>query len=61
MDLHTGRFHQIRAQFSEIGHPLYGDNKYGSKNKISFMEFPLTAYSLGFFHPTTKEWLVFEK
>ncbi len=28
--LHTGRFHQIRAQFSSRGHSLVGDGKYGS-------------------------------
>ena len=28
--LHTGRFHQIRAQFSSRGMPLSGDGKYGS-------------------------------
>ena len=28
--LHTGRFHQIRAQLSFIGHPILGDKKYGS-------------------------------
>lgn len=27
----TGRFHQIRAQFSASGHPIKGDLKYGSK------------------------------
>ena len=26
--LKTGRFHQIRAQFSAIGHPVVGDKKY---------------------------------
>jgi len=28
--LHTGRFHQIRVQFSHRGMPLVGDGKYGS-------------------------------
>lgn len=28
--LGTGRTHQIRAQFSAIGHPLLGDNQYGN-------------------------------
>ena len=31
--LHTGRSHQIRAQFSGHGHPLVGDHKYGSRAK----------------------------
>ena len=31
--LHTGRFHQIRVQFSSRGMPIYGDGKYGSREK----------------------------
>ena len=31
--LMTGRFHQIRAQFSSRGLPLVGDGKYGSRDK----------------------------
>ena len=57
--LKTGRFHQIRCQMSSIGHPLYKDNKYGSKAKNPNNEIPLTAYSLTFTHPTTKEKLTF--
>ena len=30
--LHTGKSHQIRAQLSALGHPIYGDKKYISLN-----------------------------
>ncbi len=58
--LKTGRFHQIRCQMASIGHPLYKDNKYGSRveNKDNFI--PLTAYMLKFPHPTTKEIMTFK-
>ncbi len=32
--LHTGRTHQIRAQFSSRGYPLAGDGKYGGKSGL---------------------------
>jgi 23S rRNA pseudouridine1911/1915/1917 synthase len=35
VELKTGRFHQIRAQFSHRGTPLTGDKKYGSKDFLS--------------------------
>ena len=55
--LQTGRFHQIRAQFSFIGHPLLGDAKYGTdvsrelsmKKRIS--KIALCAYRLVLKHP----------
>jgi len=59
INLKTGRFHQIRCQMSSIGHPLYGDFKYGSKNKIDENNFPLEAYYISFIHPVTKELLEF--
>jgi len=58
--LKTGRFHQIRCQMANIGHPLYGDTKYGSKNKLDNFEMPLIAYHLEFPHPTKKEMMIFE-
>ena len=55
--LYTGRHHQIRVQFSNIGHPLYGDQRYGKQDK---KQLALFAYHLEFYHPITKEKLVFE-
>ena len=33
--LHTGRFHQIRAQFASRRMPIVGDGKYGSRDNLS--------------------------
>ena len=44
--LHTGRFHQIRAQLSSRGMPICGDGKYGSREKAS--NFALWASKLSF-------------
>ncbi len=60
IELKTGRFHQIRVQMSNIGHPLYNDNKYGAKGS-QLHELPLQAYKLTFYHPVTKEVMSFSK
>src|SRR5574344_743357 len=58
--LHTGRHHQIRVQFANISHPLYGDIKYGNKiNKVG-ENLALWSYYLAFFHPTKDEYMEFE-
>lgn len=46
--LHTGRTHQIRAQFAARRHPLWGDGKYGSRYKG---EVALQSANLRFWHP----------
>ena len=53
--LHTGRFHQIRAQMAFIGHPIMGDKKYGASNLLANREIALYAHCLVFEHPITKE------
>mgnify|MGYP000117913238 CR=1 FL=1 len=59
IDLHTGRPHQIRVQFSDINHPLYGDQRYGKDvNKVG-QQIALWSYGIGFRHPTVKEELDF--
>ena len=49
--LHTGRTHQIRAQFASRGLPLVGDGKYGSREKSPYIA--LWAFRLTFPHPIT--------
>lgn len=53
--LHTGRSHQIRVQLSEVGCPLYGDQKYGQHVNRPGQQIALWAHTLQFEHPTTKE------
>lgn len=44
--LNTGRFHQIRAQFSSRGMSVFGDGKYGSREKSP--HFALWANKIAF-------------
>ena len=59
IDLHTGRHHQIRVQFSSRMHALYGDNKYHGRGAGTGI--CLWAYKLSFKHPVSKEEMSFEK
>ena len=59
VNLHTGRSHQIRVQFANIGNPLYGDQKYGVNiNKVG-QQIALWANEIEFIHPITKEIIKF--
>ena len=54
--LYTGRHHQIRLQFNNIGHTLYGDQRYGKQDK---KQIALWAYKIEFNHPITNERISF--
>ena len=59
--LKTGRFHQIRVQFSHVGCALLGDKKYADADSLALSEklqvrnVALCARTLTFNHPQTKE------
>lgn len=59
IELHTGRFHQIRIQLASRGFPLYGDQKYGKKLPKGQDNLGLFAYELDFDHPITRDPLQF--
>ena len=59
--LYTGRRHQIRKHFSEIGNPLLGDKDYGKEGLIlKGKGLYLHAKSISFKHPFTDEQLTVE-
>lgn len=54
VEILTGRSHQIRVHFSEAGHPLLGDSRYGGRCSWNSVEIPrqmLHAYRLCLSHP----------
>ena len=57
--LETGRKHQIRVHLSEMGHPIIGDKRYGSKTDPAG-RLGLHACSLALSHPVSGQAMVFE-
>ena len=58
VQLHTGRTHQIRVQFTSRGLPLAGDRKYGIPEDGT-VPLALWAYRLSFAHPQTGQEMSF--
>ena len=54
--LKSGRKNQIRVHFSEAGHPVVGDVKYGGRRSSRLY---LHSCRLRFRHPHSGEWLEF--
>ena len=59
IQLHTGRTHQIRVQFSSRGFPLVGERKYCEP--MDDCPLALWSHMIGFTHPVTGERMRFEK
>ncbi|MDY0406715.1 RluA family pseudouridine synthase [Virgibacillus sp. 179-BFC.A HS] len=59
VQLETGRKNQIRVHMQDLGHPVVGDKKYGSKQN-PIRRLGLHAKTLSFVHPTTGKQLTFD-
>jgi 23S rRNA pseudouridine1911/1915/1917 synthase len=58
--LHTGRYHQIRAQMAAIGCPIIGDKRYGARYQLSKDAIGLIHVKSIFLHPVKNEQLILE-
>lgn len=59
INLITGRSHQARVQMARMGHPVFGDAKYGGDKLAKGWNLALWAHELKFEHPTTQDVLKF--
>ena len=59
IDLHTGKFHQIRVQLAGLGCPVLGDTLYGSSKPYKPNAIALHAAKLVIKHPVTQKIMEF--
>ena len=67
VQIHTGRTHQVRVHFQHLGHPVVGDDTYGSTKNKRLKELAnyaaprvlLHAKELSFVHPRTQKLVKF--
>lgn len=57
VNLHTGRFHQIRVQFASRNMPIVGDKRYGAKDNCK--NIMLYSTKLEFVDPDTGEHVIY--
>lgn len=67
IDLHTGRWHQIRRHMNRVAHPILGDREHGDshhnrffRDQLGIDRLCLRSRTLEFQHPRTLEQLKFE-
>lgn len=61
IELHTGKYHQIRAQLSNISCPIIGDSFYNATQSYKPDSIALHACKLIFFHPVSNAEITIEK
>lgn len=61
LKLETGRTHQIRVHMKHMGHPVVGDDVYGSRNnRFGLCGQLLHSKTVGFVHPSTEVYMEFD-